>query len=180
MAPSGQARSDENRKYHVTIQASRGFSSSRANVRRDQAPQIKLLQTWPGSWLKHFCDFVHCYLLNKHDLLFTLDKVTRRIHRGLRYVIAYAIALAEFSSESSEDVLHISFSRDTLGFHIDPFCLENDINLWKMVVIVWRSGDGKYHLQIGRLCYFMWLVSNIANQDINQDAVPNAAHSFHF
>lgn len=89
----------------------------------------------------------------------TLEDVNSGLHEGLCFVMAYAVALAEFSIMPSDYTREVQFDRAMACFELNPFQWQCCGHWNRHVVIVWRSVDGNVHLRCGRLSYFMRLVS---------------------
>ena len=92
----------------------------------------------------------------------TLDAVNSGAHRGIRDLMAYGVALAEFELAKHEGGRDISVMSAMSGFQLDPFPWEDGAPESNMVEVLWRAGDGSYHLQTGNLRYFLGLISNPA------------------
>ena len=88
-------------------------------------------------------------------------------HRGVRDVIAYGTALAEFELAKHEQ-RNVSVAKAMNGFDLDPFAWKESAGS-NMVVVLWKSADGKHHLQTGNLRYLLGL---IAKTGAGQDAEP--------
>jgi hypothetical protein len=86
-----------------------------------------------------------------------LDDVNSGSHRGVRDVTAYAAALAEFELAKLQK-RDVSVANAMKGFDLDPFAWEDSPGS-NMVVVIWRSADGKHHLQTGNLRYLLGLVA---------------------
>ena len=69
---------------------------------------------------------------------------------------AYAAALAEFELAKLQK-RDVSVANAMKGFDLDPFAWEDSPGS-NMVVVIWRSADGKHHLQTGNLRYLLGLV----------------------
>ena len=100
----------------------------------------------------------------RKDKLFTanLDDVNYGAHRGVRYVIAYGIALSEFELANHEK-RNVSLANAMKGFDLDPFTWEESV-CPHMVVVLWRSADGKHHLQTGNLRYLLGLITKTGQE----------------
>ena len=96
-----------------------------------------------------------------------LDDVNSGAHRGVRDVIAYGTALAEFELAKHEK-RNVSVAKAMEGFDLDPFAWEDSAGS-NMVVVLWKSADGKHHLQTGNLRYLLGL---IAKTGAGQDTEP--------
>ena len=97
----------------------------------------------------------------------SLDDVNSGTHRGVRDVIAYGTALAEFELAKHEK-RNVSVAKVMDGFDLDPFAWKESAGS-NMVVVLWKSADGKHHLQTGNLGYLLGL---IAETGAGQDAKP--------
>ena len=97
----------------------------------------------------------------------SLDDVNSGRHRGVRDVIAYGTALAEFELAKHEK-RNVSVVKAMNGFDLDPFAWKKNAGS-NMVVVLWKSADGKHHLQTGNLGYLLGL---IAETGAGQDAKP--------
>ena len=97
----------------------------------------------------------------------SLDDVNFGTHRGVRDVIAYGTALAELELAKHEE-RNVSVAKAMKGFDLDPFVWE-DSGGSNMVVVLWKSVDGKHHLQTGNLRYLLGL---IAKTGVGQDVEP--------
>ena len=97
----------------------------------------------------------------------SLDDVNSGTHRGVRDVIAYGTALAEFELAKHEK-RNVSVVKAMNGFDLDPFAWKKNAGS-NMVVVLWKSADGKHHLQTGNLGYLLGL---IAETGAGQDAKP--------
>ena len=97
----------------------------------------------------------------------SLDDVNSGTHRGVRDVIAYGTALAEFELAKHEK-RNVSVAKAMKGFDLDPFAWEDSAGS-NMVVVLWKSADGKHHLQTGSLRYLLGL---IAKTGLGEDVEP--------
>ena len=88
----------------------------------------------------------------------TLDDVNSGAHRGVRNVIAYGTALAEFELAKHESGRNVSVANAMKGFDLDPFSWQDSAPGSNMVVVLWRSPDGKHHLQTGNLRNLLALI----------------------
>ena len=103
----------------------------------------------------------------RKDKLFpaSLDDVNSGTHRGVRDVIAYGTALAEFELAKHEK-RNVSVAKAMEGFDLDPFAWEDSAGS-NMVVVLWKSADGRHHLQTGNLRYLLGLTAKTgAGQDV--------------
>ena len=91
----------------------------------------------------------------------TLQDVNSGAHRGVRDVIAYGAALAEFELAKHEGGRNVSVANAMQGFDLDPFAWEDSAPGSNMVVL-WRSPDAKHHLQTGNLRYLLGLIAKSA------------------
>ena len=89
----------------------------------------------------------------------TLDDVNSGAHRGVRDVIAYGTALAEFELAKHKDGRNVSVANAMEGFDLDPFSWQDSAPGSNMVVVLWRSPDGKHHLQTGNLRNLLALIA---------------------
>ena len=105
----------------------------------------------------------------RKDKLFpaSLDDVNSGTHRGVRDVIAYGTALAEFELAKHEK-RNVSVVKAMNGFDLDPFAWKKNAGS-NMVVVLWKSADGKHNLKTGNLRYLLGL---IAKTGAGQDTEP--------
>ena len=97
----------------------------------------------------------------------SLDDVNSGTHRGVRDVIAYGTALAEFELAKHEK-RNVSVAKAMSGFDLDPFAWKENAGS-NMVVVLWKSADGKHNLKTGNLRYLLGL---IAKTGAGQDTEP--------
>jgi hypothetical protein len=102
-----------------------------------------------------------------------LDNVNSGAHRGVRDVIAYGTALAEFELAKHENERNVSVANAMKGFDLDPFTWQ-DVPGSNMVVVLWRSADGKHHLQIGNLRHLLDLIANPKTQEDVEATAPDS------
>jgi hypothetical protein len=96
-----------------------------------------------------------------------LDDLNSGSHRGVRDVIAYAAALAEFELAKLQE-RDISVAKAMTGFDLDPFAWEDSPGS-NMVAVIWRSADGNHQLQTCNLRYLSGLVAK-SNQKHDVEA----------
>ena len=90
----------------------------------------------------------------------SVDNVNFGKHSGVRDVIAYGTALAEFELAKYEG-RNISVAAAMKGFDLDPFAWEESVG-WNTVVVLWKSSDGKHHLQSGTLRKLLGMITKTA------------------
>ena len=100
-----------------------------------------------------------------------LDDMNSGSHRGIRDMIAYGTALAEFELAKHQD-RDVSVANAMMGFDLDPFAWEGSASS-NIVAVIWRSGDGKHHLQTCSLRYLLGLITEIRGKQyrFNRNAV---------
>ena len=86
---------------------------------------------------------------------------------GFDWAFAYGTALAEFELAKHEK-RSVSVAKAMNGCDLDPFAWKESVGS-NMLVVLWKSADGKHHLQTGNLRYLLGL---IAKTGVGQDVEP--------
>ena len=76
-------------------------------------------------------------------------------HTGCRDILAYASALAEFERAEAEQ-REASLDIACASFEMDPFKWDRMHN--GLLSLFWRSPDGRYHIQTGKIAYFIGII----------------------
>ena len=83
-----------------------------------------------------------CFPLN-------IDEIICGPHEGIRYIVAFGVALAEFELAKGQN-RDVSVVNAMGGYDLDPFVWDGKTKLIH-VIVLWQSPDGKYHLQTCKL-----------------------------
>ena len=87
----------------------------------------------------------------------SLAEINDGRHRGFRDVFACGIALAEFES-AKRGVRQVSIVKALSGFETDPLAWGNEHIATHNLFVLWKSGDGMFHINGGTLRSLMTMI----------------------
>ena len=80
---------------------------------------------------------------------------------------AWVPRLAEFELANHESGRDVSVANAMEGFDLDPFSWQDSAPGSNMVVVLWRSPDGKHHLETGNLRNLLALIATNPGDEQN-------------